>query len=258
MASLLSVQRSQGVARVFFDRSAKANALNSALLDEAKRAFTALEAESELRAVVLGGNGKTFCGGADTGEMSRLDASSGSAFVARIHDVCAAIRALPVPVLAQMQGAVIGAGLEIAAACDLRVAAKGTRFSMPEVKLGIPSVVEAALLPRLIGAGRARWLVMTGEAIEAQKALQWGLIDAIGSPEDILQSLLSADREALRVQKRLCQLWEEAPLAVSVAQSIERFGEVIDRAMARRPLSAAKPSAPSRPPSSRRGRSRKG
>ena len=82
--------------------------------------------------------------------------------------MCAAIRALPVPVVAQLHGAVIGAGLEIAAACDLRVAAAGTKFAMPEVRLGIPSVVEAALLPRLMGAGRAAWLVLTGESIDAQ------------------------------------------------------------------------------------------
>lgn len=240
MAGFLSVQCNQGVARVFLDRGAKANALDSALLAELRRALAALSGESELRVVVLGANGRTFCGGADTGEMSRLDASSGSAFVAGIHEVCAAIRALPVPVVASLHGAVIGAGLEIAASCDLRVAAEGTRFSMPEVKLGIPSVVEAALLPRLIGAGRARWLVMTGEPIDAQTALQWGLIDQIGAPDHLIELLLKCDKEALQVQKKLCQLWEEAPLSVSVAQSIERFGEVI----ARRPLSAGKPSAP--------------
>ena len=72
--------------------------------------------------------------------------------------------------VARLHGAVIGAGLEIAAACDLRVAAEGTKFAMPEVKLGIPSVVEAALLPRLMGSGRAAWLVLTGEAIDARRA----------------------------------------------------------------------------------------
>lgn len=76
-------------------------------------------------------------------------------FVTRIHNVCKAIRDLPVPVVARLHGAVIGAGLEIAASCDLRVAAEGTKFAMPEVRLGIPSVVEAALLPRLMGSGRA-------------------------------------------------------------------------------------------------------
>jgi enoyl-CoA hydratase len=126
-------------------------------------------------------------------------------------------------VVASLHGAVIGAGLEIAAACDLRVAAEGTKFSMPEVKLGIPSVVEAALLPRLMGSGRAAWLVLTGEAIDARRALEWGLIEAIGDGSDLLEKLRANDSRALRLQKQLLQLWDEAPLATSIAASIESF-----------------------------------
>jgi enoyl-CoA hydratase/carnithine racemase len=144
--------------------------------------------------------------------------------------VCPAIRAIPVPVLARLHGAVIGAGLEIAAACDLRIAAEGTRFAMPEVRLGIPSVVEAALLPRLIGSGRAAWLVLTGESIDARRALEWGLVEDVCADLDagierIVSSLLAGDRRALRMQKALLQLWEEAPLVQSVEQSIARFAE---------------------------------
>ena len=96
---------------------------------------------------------------------------------------------------------------------------------MPEVRLGIPSVVEAALLPRLMGSGRAAWLVLTGEAIDARRALDWGLIEEIGDGENLVQRLRSNDREALRAQKRLLQLWEEAPLATCVAESIRVFGQ---------------------------------
>src|SRR5690606_10759416 len=118
--------------------------------------------------------------------------------------------------------AVIGAGLEIAAACDLRIAAEGTKFAMPEVRLGIPSVVEAALLPRLMGAGRAAWLVMTGEAIDARRAYEWGLIEEIGGEDAVertVKSLLAGERGALRAQKELCQLWDEAPLGEAIAAS---------------------------------------
>ena len=146
--------------------------------------------------------------------------------MAGIHDVCEALRRLPVPVLARLHGAVIGAGLEIAAACDLRIAAEGTKFAMPEVRLGIPSVVEAALLPRLMGSGRAAWLVLTGEAIDARRALEWGLVEEIGGDdalERLVETLLKNDAHALRTQKELLQLWEEAPLAQSIARSIELF-----------------------------------
>jgi enoyl-CoA hydratase/carnithine racemase len=215
------------VRHVFLDRPEKANALTSAALDGLRLQFEQLRDDPDVRVVVLGGKGKTFCGGADVAELKALTAQTAGAFVEKIHKVCAAIRELSVPVVAQLHGAVIGAGLEIAAACDLRVAAEGTKFSMPEVRLGIPSVVEAALLPRLMGCGRAAWLVLTGEAIDARRALEWGLIEEIADNTDALvQRLLAADPQALRVQKQLLQLWEEASLATSVAASIERFRQI--------------------------------
>src|SRR5687767_9576866 len=198
------------------------------MLLELAQAVRALQSDQSLRVAVLGAKGRTFCGGADTAELKSLTSTNAAAFVERIHGVCQAIRELPVPVLAQMHGAVIGAGLEIAAACDLRVAAEGTKFSMPEVRLGIPSVVEAALLPRLMGSGRAAWLVLTGEAIDARRALQWALVEEVSADVDLaleklVQALKAGSPQALREQKRLLHLWDEAPLATSVAASIEAF-----------------------------------
>jgi enoyl-CoA hydratase len=218
---MVEVQVKGGIARIFLNRPEKVNALSFVLLDKLKDAFLEISNQS-IHVAVLAGRGRVFCAGADIQEMSR-------ATVEKIHAACKAIRNAPFPVVARLHGAVIGGGLEIAAACDLRVAAKGTKFSMPEVKLGIPSVVEAALLPRLVGSGRAAWLVLTGEAIDARKALAWGLIDAIGTESRLLKSLLAADREALRAQKQLLQLWDDSPLEESVTRSIERFGEVIAR-----------------------------
>jgi len=217
-----------GIADIFLNRPEKSNALNTALLDELLSVLKEIAASPGLRVVVLGGNGKSFCGGADVAEMSQLKPSTAKKFITRIHLCCDAIRKLPVPVVARLHGVVIGAGLELAASCDLRVAAEGTRFAMPEVKLGIPSVVEAALLPRLIGAGRAAWLVLTGEAIDARTALEWGLVEELAPDLDqgiavLLERLKAADRSALSAQKRLLQLWEEAPLTRAVAASIGVF-----------------------------------
>src|SRR3954471_2040870 len=217
-----------GVARIFLNRPEKSNALNSAVLEDLRFSLRELAEKAGLRVAVLAGHGKAFCGGADVAELSELTQANAARFVERIHQACQAIRELPVPVVARLHGAVIGAGLEIAAACDLRIAAKDTKFAMPEVKLGIPSVVEAALLPRLMGAGRAAWLVLTGEAIDAQRACEWGLVEEVspdldGSVAKVVKALLSAERDALAKQKRLLQLWEEAPLAVSVTQSLDAF-----------------------------------
>jgi enoyl-CoA hydratase/carnithine racemase len=227
---MVELVREGGVARIFLNRPQKVNALDCALLDALAAALAALATDASLRVMVLGGRGKVFCGGADVNEMAQLDASSAREFITRIHRACDAVRRLPVPVVAQLHGAVIGAGLELAASCDLRIAADGTRFAMPEVRLGIPSVVEAALLPRLVGSGRAAWLVLTGEAIDAQRAYEWGLVETLCPAEGLDQTiattvkqLLAGDREALRMQKRLLQAWDEQPLSDSVAASIEVF-----------------------------------
>jgi enoyl-CoA hydratase len=226
----IDVRRDGSVAHVFLNRPQKANALDSRLLIDLRSSFENLKTDEQLRAVVLGGHGKTFSGGADVAELSRLTASNAGGFVEKIHLVCQAIRSLPVPVVARLHGAVIGGALEIAAACDLRIAAEGTKFLMPEVRLGIPSVVEAALLPRLIGSGRAAWLVLTGEPIDARKASEWGLVEEVTADIDaavvrLVASLLAGDPAALKAQKQLTQLWDSAPLSESVSASIRLFGD---------------------------------
>jgi enoyl-CoA hydratase len=225
---MVDVEFEGGIARIFLNRPEKVNALDSRMLAELLDAFNRVGEFPELRVTVLAGRGRAFCGGADVGELASLTASNAGAFVERIHAVCAAIRRLPVPVIARLHGAVIGAGLEIAAACDLRVAAEGTRFAMPEVRLAIPSVVEAALLPRLMGAGRAAWLVLTGLAIDARRAFEWGLVEALGDEAAVqaaVEAILKNDPQALRMQKELLQLWEEAPLAQSIERSIALFAQ---------------------------------
>jgi enoyl-CoA hydratase len=223
---MVEFQRDGGVARIFLNRPRKVNALDSAMLDALAAAIA--KVDGSIRVVVLGGHGNAFCGGADVNELASLSAETAGAFVTRIHRACAALRALPVPVVARLHGAAIGAGLELAAACDLRVAARGTRFAMPEVKLGIPSVVEAALLPRLVGSGRAAWLVLTGEPIDAERACAWGLVESVADDLDhavsqLVASLLAADPAALAAQKALLQRWDEVPPAQAVAESVERF-----------------------------------
>ncbi|HUQ75928.1 MAG TPA: enoyl-CoA hydratase-related protein [Burkholderiales bacterium] len=237
---MVEFQRDGGIARIFLNRPQKVNALDSAMLDALAAAF-AKAGDEGVRVVVLAGRGNAFCGGADVRELEALDAESARAFITRVHRACEAARKLPVPVVARLHGAVIGAGLELAAACDLRIAATGTRFAMPEVRLGIPSVVEAALLPRLMGAGRAAWLVLTGEPIDAARAYDWGLVEEVCPEADLdrtvaraLDSLMAGDAAALRMQKELLQAWQELPLAASVALSIERFSQAytISRAKA--------------------------
>ena len=119
-----------------------------------------------------------------TGVISGGDTTaSAEAFIARLHGACAAIRSLPVPVIARISGYCLGGGLEVAASCDLRVASEDSTFGMPEVNVGIPSVIEAALLPRLVGWGKARELVYTGLSISAAEAVSCGLVERVGQRE---------------------------------------------------------------------------
>ena len=226
--------RPQGaVAFVVIDRRGKLNALSGSLMDQLRAKIEMLGREEELRAVVLTGAGEqAFIGGADIAEMAELDAASARTFIMRVHSCCAALRDLPVPVIARIQGYAFGAGLEIAAACDLRLASRAATFGMPEVRLGIPSVVEAALLPSLIGWGRARQLLLLGETCSADQAERWGLVERVvperaldEAVEEWLDSLMTCGPRAIRLQKQLFRQWESLPLKDAITAGVDSFVE---------------------------------
>jgi enoyl-CoA hydratase len=208
------------------------NILGSAVIQDVHAGLQQLAADGTIRVLVLAGESeKSLIGGADIKEMATLDQASAEAFITRLAELCEAVRAFPAPVIARMPGWCLGGGLEVAAACDMRIAAHDAKFGMPEVRVGIPSVIHAALLPRLIGWGRTRWLLLTAETIDAPTALSWGLVDVV-APEGGLDaavghavlSLLACGPEALRAQKALLRQWEELPLRESVELSIGAFG----------------------------------
>jgi enoyl-CoA hydratase/carnithine racemase len=219
------------IARVTIENSAKLNTLDSHLMIAFVGELEALAKRDDLRAVILTGAGdKAFVGGANILEMAALDATHAEAFITLVHRSCNALRELPVPVIARVNGYALGAGLEIAAACDLRIASSNAVFGMPEVKVGIPSVVEAALLPGLIGWGRTRELLLFGETIDAATALAWGLVEQVVAPDQLdaavdarLDALLSCGPQAVRLQKKLIRDWENMTLDQAVRAGIESF-----------------------------------
>jgi enoyl-CoA hydratase len=220
-----------GVARITLDNPAKLNALDRAAIDALGAAMRELSADPQLRAGEHHGAGdKAFSGGVDVRELGATTPATARAGITRLHQCITAVRECPVPVIARVNGYCIGGALELAAACDLRIAADHARFGMPEVRLGIPSVIEAALLPRLMGAGRARWLLLTGEPIDAAEALRWGLVERVVAVQGLdaevdhaLDAILEGGAEAIRVQKRLNRAYEELPFAEAVATSIDAF-----------------------------------
>lgn len=221
----------RGVATVTIANAAKLNTLNTRVMTELVESVEALGRNDALRAVVLRGEGeRAFIGGADIAEMAALDAEAARSFITLVHRSCDCFRRVPVPVIARINGWALGAGLEVAAACDLRVAGSEARFGMPEVRIGVPSVVEAALLPRLIGWGRTRQLLLTGNTIDAAAALSWGLVEDVAAPADLdaavermLAGILDSGPHAIRLQKALIRDWEDLTVDVAVQNGIDCF-----------------------------------
>jgi len=226
-------ERKEGiVATVTIDNARRLNAMKGTLMSALADTMGKLAAEDALRAVVLTGAGpKAFTAGADIDEMARIEnADQARAFIARLHCCCDAIRNLPVPVIARIRGYCFGGGLELAAACDVRIASEAATFGMQEVKIGIPSVIEAALFPQLVGWGRAREILLLGETFSAADALAWRLVEHVvpaaaldQAVEDWIGKLLTSAPRAVRLQKRLIRQWEDLPLSAAIAAGIDAF-----------------------------------
>jgi enoyl-CoA hydratase len=247
--------------RLTIDNPEKRNSLNRILMGRIIAAATELAADPELRLVILSGaGGRAFVGGADIDEIAALDHDSARDFITLVHRCCDVFRRLPVPVIARIDGYALGAGLELAASCDLRIASDASRFGMPEVGIGIPSVVEAALLPRLIGWGRARFLLLTGEPIDTATALAWGLVDAVAPREELdaaldrlVRPILAAGAQAIRLQKALLREWEELPVAAAIARGIGSFVQAFDTDEPNRMAQAARAALTARSLKARHG-----
>ncbi|HMK71253.1 MAG TPA: enoyl-CoA hydratase [Xanthobacteraceae bacterium] len=245
-------ERKDGVvAYATINNAGRLNAMNSAVMAALVDAMAQLATDERLRAVVLTGAGdRAFTAGADITEMANIgNAAQAKTFITRLHRCCDAVRNLPVPVIARIQGYCFGGGLEIAAACDVRIAAATASFGMQEVKIGIPSVIEAALLPTLVGWGRTREMLYLGETFTAAEALAWRLVERVvpaasldAAIEEFLGKLLTSAPRAVRLQKRLIRQWEELPLAAAIAAGIDAFArayETDEPALAMREFLAA-------------------
>ena len=221
------------VATICHDNAAKLNVIDGDSAEALAGAIRRACESRDVRAVVLRGAGEgAFIGGADIRVMVDLTPEASRPFITSIHGLCTTIRRAPVPVVARLSGYCLGAGLEVAVSCDLRVADITAKFGMPEVQVGLPSVIEAALLPRLVGWGRAARLVLTGETIAAEQAYDWGLVETLAPEGDLDEALArttdmicAAGPTAIQLQKELLRDWEELPLRDVVERSIDRLAE---------------------------------
>jgi enoyl-CoA hydratase/carnithine racemase len=225
----LHVARDQGIARVTLSRL-PLNVLTPGLIEALGAAFRELGADPAVRVVVLEGAGRAFSAGVDMAAMRGLDTTGARTLIGALRATVRALEEIPTPTLARLHGHVLGGALELVLACDLRVAAASCRLGMPEITVGIPSVIQAALLPGLIGWGRTSELLLGGRPIDAVEAERWGLVNRAVPDDDLdrevhewVDRLLALPPDALRLQKSLLTRWRRVDLDTAVALSTDVF-----------------------------------
>jgi enoyl-CoA hydratase len=213
---------------VTLDRRDKRNALTRPLIEQLAQALERLGREPSVGGVVLAGAGPSFCAGVDVHEFASGSPATVDGLIRALLGLCRLVRTLPKPVACAIQGHCLGGALELAACCDFRVCAPSARLGMPEVLLGIPSVIDAALLAHHIGLGRARELLLTGDPISGETAYHWGLANRLAPAERLVEEAAALVRRASRhapaviaAQKRLHQAWLDLPYEEAVERSVE-------------------------------------
>lgn len=203
-----------GILTITLNRPEKLNALSSAVLDALSELFISAKENPNVKALLLTGKGKAFCAGADISRLAECDAETGYQFACYGQAVFRQLEIMGKPSLAAINGYSFGGGCELAIAATMRIASTAAQFGQPEVKLGvIPGYGGTQRLARLVGKGRALDLCLTGRFIDAQTALQWGLVSEVVSAEELLT----------QAKHILTGIITMAPLAVAgVIEAIDR------------------------------------
>ena len=230
MKQLILIERDGPLATLTLNRPEKRNAMNSQMTREAKLAVAELAGADGLRVLVIEGAGGVFSAGADVVEMGALTEDTARDFISNLHSLIRSVREFPHPVVCKCRGYVLGGALELMLGCDLRVAAEDTKFGMPEVRVGVPSVIEAALFVPFCGLGAAQDLLLTGRTFDAQEAHRLGIVQRICPQAEldeatgaVVSELLEAAPGALSAQKALLRRWMQAYLEAAVPPSIDAF-----------------------------------
>lgn len=222
--SVVLEQVEAGIYRLQVNRPQALNALNAATLAALDRAIAAVAADVAARVLLLSGGGeKAFVAGADIAEMQSLDATQAAAFSQAGMRVMHALEALPVPVIALVNGYALGGGCELALACDWIIASERAVFGQPEVNLGIPPGFGGTQrLLRRVGRARAMELVTTGRQVRAEEALAIGLVTQVVPATALMETGLAAARS----------IAAKGPLAVRLAKQAVQRGADLDLANA--------------------------
>jgi len=223
----ISLDKKDGVGFLLLNRPEVRNAFNQVMIDEIRESLECIRKDKEIRVLIVTGAGKAFQAGADIAELRRMSPLELLRWNDGIVRINAALESLPQPVIAAINGAAMGGGLELALACTIRVMEESAKIGLPEVKLGIiPGTGGTIRLPRLIGIGRAAKLILTGDPIGAKDALELGLVDEIvpdGSvlkaAEDLARRIISNAPIAVELAKDAIMIGRDLPIEHAVQYS---------------------------------------
>ena len=213
---VLLTEERDGIAILTLNRAEVMNSFNFALLHALKKQIEALKFNTNIRVIIITGSGqKAFCAGADLKERTTYSESQVKTFIFTIRNLFTSIEDLNKPVIAAINGVALGGGTELALACDIRIASMNALMGLTETRLAIiPGAGGTQRLPRLIGRGKAKELIFTGRRVDAQEALQVGLVNQICEPEYLLD-------ECLKMAAMIC---EAGPIAVEQAKYAINYG----------------------------------
>jgi enoyl-CoA hydratase len=228
-AGAVRVALERGVARVTLDR-APLNLFEPGLIAALHDAFARLARDPDVRVIVLTGGGRAFTAGMDVNVLRGLDVTSAKSLITSLQAAIGAVHDAPVPVVARINGAALGAGFELALACDIRVAVPDAPLGLPEVQVGVPSVIEAALLPSAIGPARTGSPVKRSSAARAADAAGWGLVNRVvpaaeldAAVDRVVARIVAAAPGAVRLQKELVIRWRQTDLRTAIQYGINAF-----------------------------------
>ena len=230
-ATGVSIERQDGIATLSIAGRTHLNLLGPSVFQELRDRVEECGNDTNVRAIVLRGAGeRAFSAGVDLREMKDLTPLTAEQFIRSLHRVARILVDVPVPVVAAVQGPCLGGALELALAADIRIASADAIFGLPEVRVGLPSVIEASLLPPTVGLGRARKMLLTGEIIDAAEAHRIGLVDEVVEHERVHETALSTAAEFLGMarpvlasQKDIVAKWLELGEAESAEYTIKAF-----------------------------------
>lgn len=229
------MEQQDGIATLSIHGRTHLNLLGPDVFEALHRRVVECGEDETLRAIVLRGAGdRAFSAGVDLHEMKDLTPRTAEAFIRSLHQAARSLLDAPLPVVAAIRGPCLGGALELALAADIRIAASDAIMGLPEVRVGLPSVIEASLLPPTIGLGRARRMLLTGETVNAAEARRIGLVDVVVDPEALddaatamARQFQGMSRHILATQKDIVARWLELGEADSAEYTIKTFARCL-------------------------------